>query len=131
MYSLEIHAVSIKAGAITSIDVLLIGLGSMALPTDSKFEQNLLNPDRWGHGTGLGEFTPEDLCGPNKASLQWGARRVFLLRKMKIEVNVSHMAFTPEFDGFTRALIEARVSPGTSNRDRPADIRYKKPKPCN
>src|SRR6266496_3781467 len=51
VYSFGISSDGIGNGAISSIQVELLGIGSMAMSPNSKYEPDLLNPDRWGHGT--------------------------------------------------------------------------------
>ncbi len=130
-YRFGVYTSRLGSQTITKIDFELEGMGSSATRWDSKYEPNLLNPDRWGHGEGRWEVSPVWLCDANKNDREWGARRVFILRRMRIEVRISDVEFGPQFLGITRARIEVRITPSGSTRSRPADIPYKEPTTCS
>jgi hypothetical protein len=129
-YRLAVYCLSLDKQTTNSIRVELNGIGSISTQSDTQYEADLLNPDRWGHGAGQRVFVPEELCLLNRNDPMWGARRVFTLRRMRIEVVISDIELNQSFNGITRAHLAVHISPSISVRSRPADVPYNEPKAC-
>lgn len=129
-YRLSIYFLRTNNQTISSIRVELVGIGDRITRSDSQYEDDLLNPDPWGHGAGQRVFVPHELCSANKADHIWGARRSFRLRRMRIDVSISEIELTGGITGILHATVAVRVIPSSSSRSRPVDFAYKEPKPC-
>lgn len=129
-YRLSVYSLSVNNRTISSIRVELNGIGSSATRSDTQYEDDLLNPDRWGHGAGQRVFLPEQLCPANRRDPAWGARRIFTLRRMRIEVIVSDIELNANMNGIMRAKVTIHVRPGSSMRSRPIDIAYRELRSC-
>jgi hypothetical protein len=129
-YRLSVYAVSLNHHDVASISVELSGIGAAVAEHEVKYEPDLLNPDRMGHGAGQRKFTAEQLCPANRDRPYWGAARVFALRRMKIEVRISDIEMREGFEGIRKARVRVNVMPSSISRGRPADIAYHEPRPC-
>lgn len=130
IYRLSLYAVSLDHRTTRSIHVELTSIGSSNLSAETKYEPDLLNPDRFGHGAGQRVFSPDELCSANTNNPFWGARRVFELRRMKIEVVISDIELNQDSTGILHAHVDAHVSSGSSLRSRPKDPPSYNLKPC-
>jgi hypothetical protein len=79
-YKLTVTAQTDDKRTIDRVELSLVSVGNYRTTFDRKFKSNLLNPDRWGHGTGPWVIQPEELCPANKDNQIGGARREFELR---------------------------------------------------
>ena len=94
---------------------------------EEKYEPNLLNPDYWGHGDF--SFIPEELCPANRNNPLFGARREYVLRRMRIVATVSDIELNDE--GIIKMRMTVTVEPSTSNRSRPRDVPWGDRKDCS
>jgi len=129
-YKLTVYTVSLDNKTANSIAVELNGIGDTSTKFDTKYEQDLLNPDKWGHGSGQRHFSPKELCQENRNNLNWGHRRIFILRRMRIEVIVSKIQLNEDFSGIISADVTVQITPNKSQRSRPKDVIYKEPNIC-
>jgi hypothetical protein len=130
VYRLSVYPVSLDNQVVSSIRVELNVLNVSSHRSDTKYEEDLLNPDRWGHGEGRRVFQPAQVCAANRADPSWGARRVFTLRRMRVEVSLADVELSEDLKGFKSASVDVQVKPSPSLRSRPVDIAYREPKPC-
>lgn len=122
-YRLTIVSVSLDNESVQSIHVTLNGIGEASTRFDTKYEEDLLNSDRWGHGAEQG-FTPNDFR-PGKSNSNGRCRyTVFKLRRMKIKVVASEVVLNEFATDFIQARVTARVTRDPSTRSRPADVRF-------
>lgn len=138
-YELSISAVSEDKQTTTAIFLRLSTTGRYSPDPEEKYEPNLLKADYWGHGEGPEVIHPEWLCPANKGNSFYGARREFILRRMKIIVEISDFEFSSNFcprnkceeqkGGLSKAKLKINVLPNDSRRRRPIDAPYKI-KPC-
>lgn len=78
-YVLWITAISTDNQTTKTIYFELSTDGSYSPSPEEKYEPNLLNPDYWGHGEGVGVIHPEELCPANTNNPFYGSRREFRL----------------------------------------------------
>ena len=117
-YELTVYAITLDNETARSIDVELNGIGGTATRFDTKYEDNLLNPDRWGHGVGEA-FSPKELCSAKAENNQEVKQRVLILRKMRIEISVSELEMNKDCTGIIKAKVVVSVRSSSSNRSRP------------
>jgi hypothetical protein len=123
-YRLSIVSVSIESGIAVAIHITLNGIGEPSTRFDTKYEEDLLNPDRWGHGAEQG-FTPKDFNSGNKSRGRRSRHLVFKLRRMRIEVIAFDVVLNESSTGITQAKVVVSVKADSSTRSRPA----RRPKP--
>jgi len=138
-YVLAITAISMDHKTTHTIFLSLSTDGRYSPDHEEKYEPNLLSPDYWGHGEGQEVIHPEELCPANKSNPYYGARREFILRKMRIVVEISDFVFSENFcprnkcveqkGGLVKTKISIKVQPGASRRKRPIGASYEI-KPC-
>ena len=116
-YRLTVFAISLNRKDFESIKPELNGIGNRSTRFDTKYEENLLNPDRWGHGEI--EFGPKDF---EKKNIRY---MVLRLRRMKITITVSDAILTEDFPGnitgIKSAKITVDVKPDPNCRSRPIE----------
>ena len=120
-YRLTIYSISLDNEVVASISPELNGIGEPSTRSDTKYEPNLLNPDRMGHGKI--EFSPKDFAPKNGNGRSRRRQMVFKLRKMKIDIIVTDVELNESSTGIVRAKIFVRVKLDPSRRSRPADVR--------
>jgi hypothetical protein len=126
-YSLMVYSISLNNVFAESISSEMFGIGEPSTRFDTKYEPNLLNPDRWGHGQI--EFSPNDFIADEKGVISSKRRMVFELRRMRIEITVSDVLLNESLTGFVKAKITVIVRPSRATRSRPPDI--PRPTPLN
>ena len=111
-YELSLFAISLNNQTTHSINISLSTTGRYSPDAEEKYESNLLNPDYWGHGDF--SFRPEQLCAANRNNPLFGARRKYVLRRMRIIATVSGLELNDE--GIVKMRIIVTVEPSASRR---------------
>jgi hypothetical protein len=139
-YTLTILGVSSDGRTTDSIQLSLSTAGRYTPDADERYEPNLLNSDRWGHGLGPWVFLPEELCPANIKDLVRGGRREFRFRRMHIVAEVVRAGLSTDFcsvaecgkqiGGIKSILLRITVKPSHSLRGRPRGVSYKDVRSC-
>jgi hypothetical protein len=118
-YRLTVSAVCLDKKSFETIETDLNGIGAAATRFDTKYEDNLLNPDRLGHGA-IGFIAYEFREHPNQYV-------VYRLRRMKITLTVSDVVLDEDKTGIISATITVEVRSDPTTQSRP--VRYSDPVP--
>jgi len=112
-YRLTISAVYIGKQDFETIELDLNGIGSPATRFDTKYESNLLNPERRPDVHGMTGLSWMDFKQHRNLSM------VFRLRRMKITLTVSDVVLNAD-DGIKTAKVVVDVEPDANTDSRPA-----------
>ena len=126
-YKLSLVTVSLNSRTTESINISLSTTGRYSPDAEEKYEPNLLNPDFWGHGDI--SFRPKELCLANRNDQLFGARREYILRRMRIVATVSDIELNEE--GIVKMRMTVTVEPSASKRSRPKNIAWGERKGCS
>ena len=126
-YELDLFAISLNHQTTYSVGISLSTTGRYSPDAEEKYEPNLLNPDYWGHGDI--SFRPDQLCPANRDNPLFGARREYILRRMRIVVTISDIELND--DGIVKMQMIVTVEPSKSIRKIPKDTPWNNYRDCD
>ena len=116
IYELSITSISLDQKSVHLVQAFLKAVDNS---DEDKYEPNILNPDRWGHGEGSWIFRPQQFNPNNNTSKNFGTSRIFKMRQMRIIISIANLNFNEDYSGIKSMTIKINIKPDLSKNSRP------------